>query len=79
MVAAINADIDVAPEYGDGVAQARLGPAIGALTATERKSVFLACKTMFRDRASAKRELAQSLQCCETEVALSHMCQQLQS
>ena len=42
---------DVAPEYGDGVAQARLGPALEPF----RARCFLAAKTMFRDAASAAK------------------------
>jgi hypothetical protein len=53
---------DVAPEYGDGLAQARLGPAL----APHRKKCFVACKTMFRDAAGARRELEESLIAMQT-------------
>ena len=49
--------IDVAPEYGDGVSQTRLGPALEGL----RSKCFLACKTMFRDAAGAEKDLLTSL------------------
>ena len=55
---AINAGInyfDVAPSYGN--AEIRLGPALQ----TYRKNVFLACKTMARDKSGARKELEQSL------------------
>jgi aryl-alcohol dehydrogenase-like predicted oxidoreductase len=47
---------DVAPSYGN--AEDRMGPALAPF----RKDVFLACKTMKRDRAGAAEELQQSLQ-----------------
>ena len=40
--------------YGDGVSQARLGPALEGA----RDKVFLACKTMFRDAEGAAKDLA---------------------
>jgi aryl-alcohol dehydrogenase-like predicted oxidoreductase len=52
---------DVAPEYGN--AQERLGPALGP----HRESVFLACKTLKRDRAGAAEELDQSLKLLHTD------------
>ena len=54
---------DVAPEYGDGVAQARLGPALEPF----RARVFLAAKTMFRDRAAAAKDLATTLAALRTD------------
>ena len=53
---------DVAPEYGDGVAQARLGPALEPF----RARVFLAAKTMFRDREGAAKDLATTLEALRT-------------
>ena len=53
---------DVAPEYGDGLAQDRLGPALAPF----RDQCFLACKTMFRDAAGARKELEESLQALQT-------------
>jgi hypothetical protein len=53
---------DVAPEYGDGLAQDRLGPAL----APHRKKCFLACKTMFRDAKGARKELEESLKALHT-------------
>jgi len=52
---------DVAPSYGD--AQDRLGPALKPF----RKDVFLACKTLMRDRAEAEKELDESLRKLETD------------
>jgi len=54
---------DVAPEYGDGVAQARLGPALEPF----RSQCFLACKTMFRDAARAAQDLDTSLAALRTD------------
>jgi aryl-alcohol dehydrogenase-like predicted oxidoreductase len=53
---------DVAPLYGDGLAQARLGPAL----APHRDKVFLACKTIFRDGEGAEKDLDCSLKACLT-------------
>jgi hypothetical protein len=55
--------IDVAPEYGDGVSQARLGPALEG----KRDECFLACKTMFRDAEGAAKDLATSLEALRTD------------
>jgi predicted aldo/keto reductase-like oxidoreductase len=52
---------DVAPSYGN--AQDRMGPAL----APYRKNVFLACKTLKRDREGAAAELHQSLQKLQTD------------
>ncbi len=48
---------DVAPSYFDGEAEMKLGPALEPY----RKKSFLACKTMERGAAGARRELEQSL------------------
>lgn len=48
---------DVAPSYGAGEAETRLGPALEPF----RKKVFLACKTMSRDARGAREELERSL------------------
>jgi aryl-alcohol dehydrogenase-like predicted oxidoreductase len=48
---------DVAPSYFDGEAEMKLGPAV----APYRAESFLACKTMERGAAGARRELEQSL------------------
>jgi aryl-alcohol dehydrogenase-like predicted oxidoreductase len=48
---------DVAPSYCDGEAETKLGPALGPL----RQRSFLACKTLERDAAGARRELERSL------------------
>jgi predicted aldo/keto reductase-like oxidoreductase len=52
---------DVAPSYGD--AEDRMGPALEPF----RKNVFLACKTLKRDREGAAAELNQSLQKLRTD------------
>ncbi|MGB9605523.1 MAG: aldo/keto reductase, partial [Bryobacteraceae bacterium] len=54
---------DVAPSYGDGEAETKLGPALEPY----RKQVFLACKTQHRDAAGARRELGQSLRRLRTD------------
>ena len=48
---------DVAPTYGDGEAETRLGPALELY----RKRSFLACKTTERTAEGARRELERSL------------------
>ncbi len=48
---------DVAPSYGNGEAEIKLGPAL----APYRKDVFLACKTRSRDAEGARMELERSL------------------
>jgi len=48
---------DVAPSYYDGEAEMKLGAALVPF----RDRVFLACKTMARDAAGARKELEQSL------------------
>ncbi|MEW5902211.1 MAG: aldo/keto reductase [Acidobacteriota bacterium] len=52
---------DVAPSYGN--AEDRLGPALKPY----RDKVFLACKTLKRDKAGAAQELDQSLRRLETD------------
>jgi aryl-alcohol dehydrogenase-like predicted oxidoreductase len=52
---------DVAPSYGN--AEERLGPAL----VPYRKKVFLACKTLKRDKAGARAELEQSLKLLHTD------------
>jgi hypothetical protein len=53
---------DVAPSYGDGEAEVKLGRALAPF----RSDVFLACKTFLRDAAGAARELDRSLQRLQT-------------
>src|SRR4030042_3779194 len=52
---------DVAPSYGN--AEDRMGPALKPF----RKDVFLACKTLKRDKAGAAEELRQSLLKLQTD------------
>lgn len=52
---------DVAPSYGN--AELMLGPALKQY----RKNVFLACKTLERDREGARKELEQSLKNLQTD------------
>lgn len=54
---------DVAPEYGDGIAQSRLGPALKPY----RKKVFLAAKTMYRNAVGSAEDLANTLKALETD------------
>jgi aryl-alcohol dehydrogenase-like predicted oxidoreductase len=54
---------DVAPSYGAGEAEEKLGPALSAY----RKSVFLSCKTMERESGPAEAELVRSLQRLKTD------------
>jgi aryl-alcohol dehydrogenase-like predicted oxidoreductase len=54
---------DVAPSYGDGEAEEKLGPAL----APYRADSFLACKTGKRDAAGARAELERSLQRLRTD------------
>jgi len=54
---------DVAPSYFDGEAERKLGPALQP----HRKRSFLACKTMARDAAGARKELEQSLERLKTD------------
>jgi aryl-alcohol dehydrogenase-like predicted oxidoreductase len=54
---------DVAPSYGDGEAEIKLGPALKP----HRDKVFLACKTTKRDADGARIELEQSLKRLHTD------------
>jgi len=54
---------DVAPTYGDGEAEEKMGPAL----APYRQRSFLACKTTQRDAAAARRELERSLRRLQTD------------
>jgi aryl-alcohol dehydrogenase-like predicted oxidoreductase len=54
---------DVAPSYGDGEAEIKLGPALEPY----RKKAFLACKTTRRDAAGAQQEFEQSLRRLRTD------------
>ena len=55
---------DVAPNYGDGLAETRMG--IG-LDGVDRSTYFLACKTHKRGKADAQRELETSLKRLKTD------------
>jgi len=54
---------DVAPFYGSGEAELKLGPALGRNSG----GVFLACKTLQRDARGAREELERSLQRLKTD------------
>jgi aryl-alcohol dehydrogenase-like predicted oxidoreductase len=54
---------DVAPSYGNGEAEEKLGPALAA----NRSRVFLSCKTMEREAAAAEVELVRSLRRLKTD------------
>jgi len=54
---------DVAPLYGDGEAEEKLGIALRPY----RERVFLACKTMQRDSVNAQKELDRSLKRLRTD------------
>jgi len=54
---------DVAPSYGKGEAERKLGPALKPW----RDQVFLACKTGRRDVAGAREELENSLKTLQTD------------
>jgi aryl-alcohol dehydrogenase-like predicted oxidoreductase len=54
---------DVAPFYGDGEAERKMGAAL----APYRDRVFLACKTLERSAKGAKKELEQSLRRLRTD------------
>ncbi len=55
---------DVAPAYGDGDAEIKMG--IG-LQGIERSEIFLACKTKMRDKDGAREELERSLKRLKTD------------
>lgn len=54
---------DVAPSYGDGEAEKKLGKALKPM----RDRIFLACKTMRRDSSGVQKELNSSLKRLQTE------------
>jgi aryl-alcohol dehydrogenase-like predicted oxidoreductase len=54
---------DVAPSYGNGEAEEKLGPALEP----HRKNVFLACKCERRDAEGARQQLEQSLKRLRTD------------
>lgn len=54
---------DVAPQYGDGEAEIKLGNALKP----HRDNVFLACKTLRRDADGAREELERSLDRLHTD------------
>lgn len=54
---------DVAPTYGNGEAEEKLGNALAGY----RDKVFLACKTTMRDRGGARKELETSLSRLRTD------------
>ena len=54
---------EVAPSYGKGEAEEKLGPALEPY----RKKIFLACKTQKRDAAGAREELERSLKRLRTD------------
>lgn len=55
---------DVAPAYGDGVAETKMGVGLQGL---DRDKIFLACKTKARDAAGARKELEKSLTLLQTD------------
>lgn len=55
---------DVAPRYGDGDAEIKMGIGLQGL---ERSKYFLACKTHERDQAAAQAELDRSLRRLKTD------------
>lgn len=55
---------DVAPAYGNGKAETRLGIALEEI---DRSKIFLACKTKMRDKAGARMELERSLERLKTD------------
>ena len=55
--------VDIAPSYGKGEAEQKMGPALEPF----RKDVFLACKTGERKAEGAQRELEQSLKNLRTD------------
>jgi aryl-alcohol dehydrogenase-like predicted oxidoreductase len=55
---------DVAPAYGNGVAETRMGIGLQGL---DRSGYFLSCKTKKRDKEGAREELERSLGVLKTE------------
>jgi len=66
---------DVAPAYGDGKCEKRLGIALQGI---DRSKIVLACKTKKRDREGARRELETSLEALKTDhfdlYQMHHIC-----
>jgi predicted aldo/keto reductase-like oxidoreductase len=55
---------DVAPAYGNGVCETRMGISLQGL---DRSRYFLACKTKMRDKEGARKELENSLKQLKTD------------
>jgi predicted aldo/keto reductase-like oxidoreductase len=55
---------DVAPAYGNGVAEERMGIAMEGI---DKSRIFLACKTKMRDKEGARMELERSLKRLKTD------------
>lgn len=55
---------DVAPAYGNGEAETKMGPGLQQL---DRDKIFLACKTQRRDAEGAREELDRSLRRLKTD------------
>ncbi|MBN2506768.1 MAG: aldo/keto reductase [Verrucomicrobia bacterium] len=55
---------DVAPAYGNGTCETRMGVALQGL---DRSQYFLACKTKMRDAEGARKELETSLRLLKTD------------
>lgn len=55
---------DVAPAYGNGVCETRMGIGLQGL---DRSQYFLACKTKMRDKDGARKELENSLKLLKTD------------
>jgi predicted aldo/keto reductase-like oxidoreductase len=66
---------DVAPAYGNGKCETRLGIALQSI---DRNEIFLACKTKKRDREGARKELETSLKLLKTDhfdlYQMHHIC-----
>src|SRR5512141_56846 len=55
---------DVAPAYGEGKCQTRMGIGLQGL---DRSKYFLACKTKARDKEGCRQQLEESLQLLKTD------------
>jgi aryl-alcohol dehydrogenase-like predicted oxidoreductase len=55
---------DVAPAYGEGEAETKMGVGLQGL---DRSKFFLACKTKMRDKDGARQELERSLKLLKTD------------
>lgn len=55
---------DVAPAYGNGEAERKLGIALEAI---DRKGIFLSCKTRMREEDGARKEIERSLELLKTD------------